>query len=500
MKAKNLLHSIEEGNTTSMPTSVYLLFDERMGLHQPLTSNSALEERPARVFAVFSRLVEMERRLSHSLCPVSVDTAFSPFFNRRLIPLPCKPADKETIELVHTPEHYQRMCDTSTLSNEQLLALDVESDLYFCKDTFLAASLACGGVVECVNAVTEASKTGYGPSRAIAVVRPPGHHALADAPMGFCYFNNIAVAAKHAIATGRASRVFVLDWDIHHGNGIQDLTYDDPNIFYLSLHRASFRKDSKHWFYPGTGRPKEIGNDEGAGTNLNIVWEQGGMGNVEYAAAFSEVVLPVLSCFGPDLIIIGAGYDAAKGDLLGDCGLTPEMYYVMMNSVLEAAGRRIPVVVAQEGGYNLDVIATCAEAVALALLDEPWHKMGHQSEGDDSLCSRTILECGENGAHYSLDRYWKREARTQEQRGEGQSIKHAIACIKKTAKALAKQDATHIRSVNCLAPSPSYLYDTEVRKPFHRLSLLECDRYPIKKRRIRHDMDYSNVLYRLSDI
>lgn len=489
--------------TMPPPSSVYLLFDERMGLHHPLHPSSALEERPERIFAIFSRLVELERRLTSSLCPVDVETAFSPFFNRRLIPLPCKPVDRETALLVHTPEHYQRLYETSSLSDDELIALDVESDLYFCHDTFLAASLACGGVVECVNAVTEAFKNGYGPTRAIAVVRPPGHHALADSAMGFCYFNNLAVGAKHAIATGRARRVFILDWDIHHGNGTQDLTYTDPNIFYLSLHRASFKTNSKHWFYPGTGRPNEVGNkQEAAGTNLNIVWGQGGMGDVEYAAAFSEVVLPVLSSFGPDLILIGAGYDAAKGDLLGDCGLTPEMYYIMMNSVLEAAGRRTPVVCVQEGGYNLDVIATCSEAVALALLDEPWHKMGHVSESDDALRSSTILECGENGAHYCLDRYWKREAKAKEQIGEGQATKHALACIKKSAKAIAKQDMTSFGSVNCLAPPPSYLYarEMEVSKPFHRLSLIECDRYPIKKRRIRHDMDYSNVLYQLSDL
>jgi hypothetical protein len=353
-----------------------------------------------------------------------------------------------------------------------------------------------------VNAVTEAANTGCGPTRAIAVVRPPGYHALADAPMGFCYFNNMAVAAKHAIATGRANRVFILDWDIHHGNGTQDLCYDDPNIFYLSLHRASFKTQSKHWFYPGTGKPSEVGKSAGEGTNLNIVWGQGGMGNVEYAAAFSEVVLPVLSSYGPDLIIIGAGYDAAEGDLLGDCGLTPEMYYVMMKSIMEAAGRRTPVVIVQEGGYNLDVIATCSEAVALALLDEPWYKMGHISKRNETISSPPILEGVENGALYTLDRYWKREARAKELRGEGQVTKHAIASIKKSAKAIAKGGTTNFGSIRCLAPPPSYLYanQTEMRKPFHRLSLLECDRYPIKKRRIRYDLDYSNVLYQLTDL
>jgi acetoin utilization deacetylase AcuC-like enzyme len=178
------------------------------------------------------------------------------------------------------------------------------------------------------------------------------------------------VAAKHACCTGRAQRVFILDWDIHHGNGIQDLTYDDPQIFYMSIHRASFgsrQKDS--WFYPGTGKPSEIGRGDGAGTNVNIVWGKGGMGDEEYAAAFSQMVLPVLNSFKPDLIMIACGLDAVQGDLIGDCGLTEEMYYSMTRSLLEAAPTT-PIVVALEGGYNIDKSAQCMENVALALLDE----------------------------------------------------------------------------------------------------------------------------------
>jgi acetoin utilization deacetylase AcuC-like enzyme len=188
---------------------------------------------------------------------------------------------------------------------------------------------------------------------------------------GFCYFNNIAVAAKHALSEGLAHRVFILDWDIHHGNGIQDLTFDEQQIFYLSIHRASFGSRKKDtWFYPGTGRPSEIGAGEAQGTNLNIVWGEGGMGDEEYAAAFSQVVLPLLYRFKPDLILIACGFDAVQGDLIGDCGLTPEMYYSMTRSLLEHAPKT-PIVAALEGGYNLETSAHCMENVALALLDEP---------------------------------------------------------------------------------------------------------------------------------
>jgi hypothetical protein len=178
------------------------------------------------------------------------------------------------------------------------------------------------------------------------------------------------VAAKRALYNHDAKRVFILDWDIHHGNGIQDLTYDDPNIFYCSIHRGTIRS-SKHWFYPGTGHATEVGSGEGAGTNLNIVWGQAGMCNLEYAAAFSELVLPALQAYQPDLILIACGLDAAKGDLLGDCGLSPDMYYSMTRSLLDVAGANIPIVAVLEGGYNLEVSASCMEQVALALLGEP---------------------------------------------------------------------------------------------------------------------------------
>jgi histone deacetylase 6 len=172
-----------------MPTSVYLLFDERMTLHRPIGTNfeperfyeqdaensnsdSFVAERPARIIALYHALLELEQR---------------PLFqepHQRFLPLECKPASKETICLAHSAEHYQRMKATSNLSDDKLRELDVENDLYFCRDTFFAATLACGGVVQCVDAVTEAFRTEVGSTRAIALVRPPGHHALRDEPMG----------------------------------------------------------------------------------------------------------------------------------------------------------------------------------------------------------------------------------------------------------------------------------------------------------------------------
>jgi len=189
--------------------------------------------------------------------------------------------------------------------------------------------------------------------------------------------NSVAVAAKHAIASGRAKKVVIIDWDVHHGNGTQDLVYDDSQIMYISLHRHG------NGFFPHTGKPHQVSD----GTNMNIAWTYSKMGNVEYAAAFSELILPVLSKWSPDLMLVSCGLDAAKGDLLGDCELTPDIYYCMTRSLLVVNGMNTPLVVALEGGYNLDVIAKCMEAVTLALLDEPCPD--YQKE-DGVACTDTV--------------------------------------------------------------------------------------------------------------
>lgn len=401
--------------------------------------NPSHEENPTRILALYHRLMELEDRLLAQVYPWNDGTSVpSPGKEckmsvarqhklRRFLHLPCTRADRCIIELAHSPEHYEFLKRTTTMSASQLQELSVIGDLYFNNFTFVAATLAAGAVIECVKAVTDFKPP---TTRAIALVRPPGHHAAGknrsdryDA-QGFCYFNNVAIASKYAIASGRASRVFILDWDIHHGNGIQDLTYDDPNIFYLSLHRN---------FYPYTGRHDETGKEgDAAGTNCNIVWDES-VGNADYAAAFSSLVLPSIMSYGPDLILISSGLDAAKGDRIGDCFLTPPMYYALTNSILATAGQKIPIVVVLEGGYNLKVIADCVEGIALALFDEPWKEDRTQYESKTFWSTNSILpvtsrQVLQQANPFSLNRWIGKEPLNG----------HTLSSISRTSKALKK--------------------------------------------------------------
>lgn len=275
---------------------------------------------------------------------------------------------------------------------------------------------------------------------------------MAPCRTGFCFFNSVAVAAKHAIATGRATRVVILDWDVHHGNGTQDLTYDDPNIVYISLHRYA---TGSGYFFPSTGPSAEVGVAEAAGTNVNIAWTNGGMGNVEYAAAFCELILPLVSDFDPNLILISSGFDAADGDLLGDCKLTPDMYHMMTRSLIEVAAPGVPIVVALEGGYNIDVISTCMEAVAVALLDEKWQddndhdplktplneypelaSTSSELSDDTKICSGSLNYKGSRlqKGRQILSKYWKYDEEKKQDRG---FLKPgAVRCINNTIRAL----------------------------------------------------------------
>ena len=270
--------------------------------------------------------------------------------------------------------------------------------------------------------------------------------------------------------------------DVQHGNGVQELTYDDPNIFYLSIHRASHKKYG--WFYPGTGRYDETGSNSGVGTNVNIALKQGGMANREYAAAFCELVLPVMETFQPDLVLIACGADAAKGDLLGDCGLTPDMYYIMTKSIMETAGIDTPLVTILEGGYNLPVLSDCLQAVNLAMLDEPFEKFVSVQKEKINAENTDVPSNSWGGEHYwSLSRFWSPEEKMDL---EGARINHpekgrtkrAMLAIHRAARALAFSQSRQ-GAYNCIQRPMGYVCCRDICQTarFRRLRMLDCDRF-----------------------
>lgn len=244
------------------------------------------------------------------------------------------------------------------------------SSLYLNEHTFRSARLSCGGVIELCDAVCSGRiRNGF------AIVRPPGHHAEPDRSMGFCMFNNVAVAAKwirekyggdDVPPKQRVKKILILDWDVHHGNGTQRAFEEDADVLYISLHRYDNGD-----FYPGTnyGRSASLGSGAGKGYSVNIPWPTGGMGDGEYLYAFHQVVMPIAAEFGPDLVIISAGFDAAKGDPLGGCLVTPTGYAQMTYMLMSLADGKL--VVALEGGYNVDALANSALAVTRTILGDP---------------------------------------------------------------------------------------------------------------------------------
>ncbi|MGE0399016.1 MAG: histone deacetylase [Kofleriaceae bacterium] len=226
----------------------------------------------------------------------------------------------------------------------------LDGDTYFSPGTWDAALAAAGTTAQLAIEVMSGKL-----SSGIAVVRPPGHHATRDRAMGFCLLNNVAVAAAAARTAG-AARVAIIDWDVHHGNGTQDIFWDDPDVLYMSVHQYPY--------YPGTGAPTEIGGDKAHGATVNVGLP-GGARDADYAAVFDHVFVPKLLAYKPDLVLVSAGFDAFEHDPLAGMRVTHAGFARMarrLRAVADAtaAGRIVAVL---EGGYDLDGLAGGMQAV-----------------------------------------------------------------------------------------------------------------------------------------
>jgi acetoin utilization deacetylase AcuC-like enzyme len=305
-----------------------LFHDPSMLDHVPARGHP---ERPERLQAVIRHL---ERTGLIKSCPAGI----------------VRPATPEELLRVHTPEHLAQIASFGAGGGGP-----IEQDTWMSSGSERAALMAAGAAVEAVAHVVAGRD-----QRALCLVRPPGHHARPSGPMGFCLFGNVAVAAADAIERLGLNRVLIVDWDVHHGNGTQEMFYDDPRIGFLSVHRYPF--------YPGSGAADETGEGPGLGTTRNVPLPAS-VRRSEYRTAFRNALEEMADSIRPELILISAGFDAHAEDPVGGLGLEVDDFVELTQAVIEAAevhsGGRIVSVL--EGGYNPSILAGCVEAHLRAL-------------------------------------------------------------------------------------------------------------------------------------
>ncbi len=271
----------------------------------------------------------------------------------RMAPVAARPAEFDLLARVHLPAY---VATVQRLAGQGGGYLD--PDTYLGERSYEAALMAAGGTVELVRAVLSGQAR-----NGIALVRPPGHHALKGRGMGFCLFNNVAIAARAALDRGGLTRVMIVDWDVHHGNGTQEIFYDSPKVLFFSTHQYPF--------YPGTGHWREDGAGNGRGYTVNVPLPAG-VGDQGFRRVFAELLEPLAGRFDPELLLVSAGYDAHWDDPLAGLRLSLGGYWAMAQAVVRLADRLCKgrLVVVLEGGYNLEVLEAGVANTCRALLGD----------------------------------------------------------------------------------------------------------------------------------
>jgi acetoin utilization deacetylase AcuC-like enzyme len=289
----------------------------------------------------------------HPECPERLSAARSGLYSTlaqdQRSSVPARAASSSELSRVHLADYVKSL--DSRLARG---AGNLDPDTYFGPGTREAAWNAAGGAIDLTRRLV-----GGEVRRGVALLRPPGHHAVPASSMGFCLLNNVALAASEALATG-FTKVAIVDWDVHHGNGTQDIFYEDPRVLFVSLHQFPF--------YPGTGAPREVGRGAGLGFTANLALPSGSDDAV-YGAAFREVVLPLLRAYAPEMLLVSAGFDAHARDPLASMQLSTACYGAMTSALLEVAdslghGR---IAFFLEGGYDLQALEASMAQLGLGL-------------------------------------------------------------------------------------------------------------------------------------
>ena len=334
---------------SSAVSGTLLLYDDLMVAHDP---GAGHPERPERLVAV-QRALERGRAAGTRWAAPSV-------------------APREAVERVHEARYVEAIEGV----RGRRVALDADTRTSI--DTVDAAYLAAGAAIDAVDAVF-----GGAADNAMALVRPPGHHAEASRAMGFCFFNNVAIAAEHARAAHGAERVLIIDWDVHHGNGTQHAFEKRRDVLFFSTHQYPF--------YPGTGGAPEVGFGPGEGYTVNVPITTR-MGDGEYAAVFADVLEPIAMEYDPDLVLVSAGFDAHVADPLGGMAVTDEGFAVlcaMTKRIAQScAGGRLALLL--EGGYDLDGLASSVRACVEVLEGSTPPEVGGASLAGGNLIKQVL--------------------------------------------------------------------------------------------------------------
>lgn len=273
----------------------------------------------------------------------------------RLLALAPRPASVEEVTAVHTPEYVTALKQVMTKAPAYI----DYAPTYIVPASYEVAVLAAGGALRAVDAVLA------GEARAaFALIRPPGHHAVPDHAMGFCLFNNVAIAARHAQKRG-LKKVMIVDFDVHHGNGTQDAFYADPSVLFLSTHQY------QPGFYPGTGAADELGEGAGEGFNLNVPLPAGA-GDAAFERLAAEIIAPAADRFAPELLLVSAGFDAHWADPLASLQLSHTGYGQLIRALQAVAEKHCggKLVLTLEGGYDLNALAGGVLTVFRVLLGD----------------------------------------------------------------------------------------------------------------------------------
>uniref|UniRef100_A0A8C4HVZ4 Histone deacetylase 10 n=1 Tax=Dicentrarchus labrax TaxID=13489 RepID=A0A8C4HVZ4_DICLA len=252
----------------------------------------------------------------------------------RCVSVPVREATDADILLVHSEEYLEAVKKTPYMTLEDLKEFTLQyGDVYFHPNIYHCAKLAAGAALQLVDSVMT-GKVRNG----MALVRPPGHHSMSSAANGFCVFNNVAIAAQYAKQKYGLKRVLIVDWDVHHGQGVQYCFEDDPSVLYFSWHRYEHQK-----FWPQLRESDydSVGKEKGAGFNINVPWNKVGMKNSDYLSVFCHVLLPVAYEFCPDLVLVCAGFDSAIGDPEGEMCASPDIFAHLTHLLMNLAGGKL---------------------------------------------------------------------------------------------------------------------------------------------------------------